>query len=83
MELSAKRAALLKLAEPDNGLLMLESHLRDMDLYEAAPAADTIKRPGKRASSPNDRYLALTCAVLASTWLDDLAEILEIVRTIV
>jgi hypothetical protein len=73
----------VKPAEPDNGLLMLESHLRDMGLYNAVPAADTVKRPSKRSSAPNYRYLALTCAVLASAWLDDLAEILEIVRTIV
>jgi hypothetical protein len=62
---------------------MLESHLREMGLYDAAPAADTIKQPRKRASSPNYRYLALTFAVLASAWVDDLAEIMEIVRTIV
>jgi hypothetical protein len=73
----------VKPAEPDNGLLMLESHLREMGLYDAAPAADAIKQPRKRASSPNYRYLALTFAVLASAWVDDLAEIMEIVRTIV
>jgi hypothetical protein len=73
----------VKPAEPDNGLLMLESHLRDMGLYEAAPAGGAVKRTSKNVSTPAFRYIAMACAVIASTWVDELAEILGFLQSII
>jgi hypothetical protein len=73
----------VKPAEPDNGLLMLESHLRDMGLYGSAPAGDAAKQPRKSVSPPAFRYIAMACAVIASTWVDELAEMLGFLQSII
>jgi hypothetical protein len=72
-----------KPAEPDNGLLMLESHLHDMGIYETTPAGDAPKQPRKRMSMPRFRSIALACTVVASAWVDELAEVLEFLQSIV
>jgi hypothetical protein len=73
----------VKPAEPDNGLLMLESHLRDMGEYPAAPSGDAVKQPGKSISAAASRYVALTYAVMASVWADELTEVLGFLHSIV
>ena len=73
----------VKPAEPDNGLLMLESHLRDMGLYEPAPTGDDATRqPGRGGSLPKFRSITLAYAVIASTWVDELAEMLGFLQSI-
>jgi len=42
----------VKPAEPDNAMLMLESHLRDMGIYGAPRGGATMSKPGKSTSSP-------------------------------
>ncbi|HEU5102996.1 MAG TPA: phosphotransferase [Roseiflexaceae bacterium] len=69
----------VKPAEPDNGLMMLESQLRDMGLYQKPEQADTIQKP--RKVLPSFRYLALTSTLVASAWLDGLAELIDKVIT--
>jgi Ser/Thr protein kinase RdoA (MazF antagonist) len=73
----------VKPAEPDNGLLMLESHLRDMGLYQSARASDAIKQPGHSKSTTNFRNIALAYAVIAGSWVDDLADVLELLQSII
>jgi hypothetical protein len=73
----------VKPAEPDNGLLMLESHLRDMGMYLPAPSGDAVKQPRKKVSAPTFRYVAMACVVIASAWVDELAEICEFLQAIV
>jgi len=73
----------VKPAEPDNGLLMLESHLHDMGVYEPAPASDAAKQPRKIIATPAFRYVAMACAVIASTWVDELAEMLGFLQSII
>jgi hypothetical protein len=70
----------VKPAEPDNGLLMLESHLRGMGLGAATPASAGVGQPKQRASTPNFRSAIFPSALLASVWIDELAELLEIVQ---
>jgi hypothetical protein len=72
----------VKPAEPDNGLLMLESHLRDMGLLGAAQPSSGGRKPRKSAGLPTYRYLAFAGMALVSVWLDDLAELLELVQTL-
>ena len=72
----------VKPAEPDNGLLMLESHLRDMGLYESAQGGDAGK-PSKSVSTPKFRYIAMAYAVIASTWVDELAETLGFLQSMI
>jgi len=72
----------VKPAEPDNGLMMQESHLRDMGLYPSAPAGDAVKQPRRSLSTPAFRQVAMACAVIASTWVDELAEVLGFLQSI-
>jgi aminoglycoside phosphotransferase (APT) family kinase protein len=72
----------VKPAEPDNAMIVLEGHLRSMGLYPASRSSAAARRPRQRASTPNYRYIALSSALAASGWLDELAEILEIVQRI-
>jgi hypothetical protein len=69
----------VKPAEPDNGLLMLENHLRAMGLFRAASAGGAARKPPKGPAIPRLRYVALASALAMSAWLDDIAEVLEIV----
>jgi aminoglycoside phosphotransferase (APT) family kinase protein len=71
----------IKPAEPDNGLLMLESHLRDMGLLGATNGDAGARGRHKRVGAPSYRYLALAGMATASVWLDELAEMLELVQT--
>jgi hypothetical protein len=73
----------VKPAEPDNGLLMLESHLRDMGIYESARAGDAVKQPRKSISTPKFRSIALACTVIASIWVDELTDVLELLQSII
>jgi len=72
----------VKPAEPDNGLLMLESHLRDMGVYKSAPAGDAARQPRRSVSTPAFRSIAMACAVIASTWVDELVEMLGLLQSI-
>jgi len=72
----------VKPAEPDNGLLMLESQLRDMGLYQKPRAAETAEKPRKGLAKLNFRYLAHAAALMVSTWIDNLAEFLEKVLSV-
>jgi aminoglycoside phosphotransferase (APT) family kinase protein len=67
----------VKPAEPDNGLLMLESQLRAMGLYQYSPTVDVVHKPRKGVSLPTFRYLALASSLIASAWLDNLAEVID------
>jgi hypothetical protein len=73
----------VKPVELDNGLLMLESHLRDMGLYEPAPTGDATRQPGRGGSLPKFRSITLAYAVIASTWVDELAEMLGFLQSII
>jgi hypothetical protein len=73
----------VKPAEPDNGLLMLENHLRDMGLYESPRAGDAAKPTRKSVPAPTFRYIALAYAVIASSWVDELAELLGFLQSII
>jgi len=72
----------VKPAEPDNGVLMLESHLRDMRIDTAGSGGDVARSPRSKASSPLYRYVALASSLVASGWFDDMAEFLEILQSI-
>jgi hypothetical protein len=72
----------VKPAEPDNGLLMLKSHLRDMPIDAAGNGGSALPAPQKKASSPAYRYVALASSLLAGGWFADVAGILEILQSI-
>jgi aminoglycoside phosphotransferase (APT) family kinase protein len=72
----------VKPAEPDNGLMMLESQLRDMGLYHKPEPAVANQKPRARLPLPSFRYLSLASALVATAWLDDLAELIDKLLTI-
>jgi hypothetical protein len=72
----------VKPAEPDNGLLMLESHLRGMGLYPSAPSGDAVKQHRNSTAAPSYRHIVLASAVLIGTWFDDMVSIIEILLPI-
>jgi Ser/Thr protein kinase RdoA (MazF antagonist) len=67
----------VKPAEPDNGLLMLESQLRDMGLYRTLEATDATQQPRRSLPRPSFHYLTLASTLVASTWLDNMSELIE------
>ncbi|HJZ46480.1 MAG TPA: hypothetical protein VKE41_04915, partial [Roseiflexaceae bacterium] len=62
-----------------NTLAMAQRHLRAMGLWGNTEAGGSTRKPAKSISRPQFRYMALTSALLASAWLDECAEMLEIV----
>jgi aminoglycoside phosphotransferase (APT) family kinase protein len=70
----------IKPAEPDNGLLMLESHLREMGLLDSADRNSGARLWRQHFSAPKYRHLPIAGMLTASVWLDELTEILELVQ---
>jgi len=66
-----------------NTLAMIERHLRGMGLYSAARAGDAARKTRKSVATPKFRYIALANAVIASTWIDELAEMLGFLQSII
>ena len=62
---------------------MIERQIRDMGLYSAARVGDAAPKIRQNLDRPAFRYIAVSYAVLASPWMDELAEMLGFFQSII